>query len=187
MPYSSVACALHFLAHQPGGHCLGQPCDSDPQRNVTTCSAIGLSSDTLVGSNSNSDASDADVSGTVKTNEGSVKSGTGQEVDLAITGASTVVVDAVVVKGANGYNSYNNPNYLPPSLEPDQHHIPPFNNGGNMPTISHWFACYHIEPEAVTPEVPLVLALPLAGGAIFATWMLASRRRRNESPANAGR
>ena len=152
---------------------------------MTTCSAIGLSSDTLVGSTSNSDASDANVSGTVKTNEGLVKSGTGQEVDLAITGAS--IVDAVVVKGANGYNSYRNPNDLPPSLEPDQHYIPPFNNGGNMPTISHWFACYHIEPAAVTPEVPLVLALPLAGGAVFATWMLANRRRHHESPAYVDR
>ncbi len=135
---------------------------------MTTCSAIGLSSDTLVGSSSNSDASDANVSGTVKTNEGSVKPGTGQEVDVAITGPSTTVVDAVVVKGANGYNSYSNPTYLPPTLEPDQHYIPPFNNGGNIPTISHWFACYHTQPAAVTPEVPLALIIRAAPGAAAA-------------------
>ena len=150
--------------------------------NVTTCAAIGFSSDTLVGSSSNSDASDSNVSGTVATNAGSVQPGTGQEVDISITG-SNIVIDAVVVKGGNGYNTYSNSTYLPPTLASPQHYIPPFNNGGNVPTISHWFVCYHIGPTNGAPEVPLALGLPLAGGAIFAAWVFVSRRRRHGSPA----
>ena len=122
--------------------------------NVTTCSAVGLGTDTMVGSSSNTNASDAKVSGTVKTNAGSVQPGKGQELDVAITGTSNVVIDAVVVQDGNGYNTYTNPTYLPPTLPPDQHYIPTFNNGGNIPTISHWFVCYHIEPGIATPEVP---------------------------------
>lgn len=152
--------------------------------NVTTCSAIGFGTDTMVGSSSNSNASDANVSGTVKTNAGSIQPGKGQEVDVAITGTSNVVIDAVVVKGGNGYNTYTNPTYLPPTLPPDQHYIPTLNNGGNVPTISHWFVCYHIEPGTETPEVPLAIILPLTGGAVFAAWIFVSRRRRNNSPAS---
>jgi hypothetical protein len=148
--------------------------------NTTTCSAIGFTADTRIGSSSNSGASDANVSGTVKTNEGSLQPGRGQEVDVAITGPPTVIVDAVVVKGADGYNTYSNPRYLPPTLHTDHHYIPPLDDGRHIPTISHWFACYHIDPGAATPEVPLPLAIPLAGGAILATWMFVTRRRRNQ-------
>ena len=147
---------------------------------MTTCSAIGLSSDTLIGSSSNSDASDPNVSGTVKTNEGSVKPGTGQEVDVAITGPSTIVVDAVVVKGANGYNSYSNPNYLPPSMEPDQHYIPPFIDG-KVPSIGHWFACYRTNGTQV-PTRPRALVGGTGIVAVaFAGVMWRARRRRSAS------
>ena len=67
--------------------------------NVTTCAAIGFSSDTMVGSSSNGDASDTNVLGTVATNAGSVQPGTGQEVDISITG-SNIVIDAVMVRVA---------------------------------------------------------------------------------------
>jgi Domain of unknown function (DUF5979) len=54
------------------------------------------------------------------------------------------VVDAVVVKGGNGYNIYPNPADLPPALAPaNQHYISPFNGGTNVPAVSHWFVCYH--------------------------------------------
>jgi hypothetical protein len=94
-----------------------------------------------------------------------------------------VVIDAVVVKGGNGYNTYTDSTYLPPTLQPDQHYIPTLNNGGNVPTISHWFVCYHLESGAMTPEVPMAIMLPLAGAAVFAGLIFVSRRRRRESPA----
>lgn len=153
--------------------------------NVTTCSAVGLSGDTVVGSSSNANAGDANISGTVAANASSVQPGSGQEVNIAVTGTpGTVVIDAVVIKGGNGYNTYTNPTYLPPMLQPRQHYIPALNNGGNVPTISHWFVCYHLDPGAMTPEVPAALMLPLVGGAAFAAWIFVSRRRRHESPAS---
>jgi len=165
-------------------------CASDKRATATlggnpkACSAIDLRADTRVGSSSNSGSSDVNVGGTVKTNEGLVQLGTGQEVDIAIKGLSTVVVDAVVVGGGNGYNTYRSSKFLPPTLQPDLHYIPPFNSVHKVPTISYWFACYHINPGTALPEVPQALDLPLAGGAIFATWMFVNRRRRNESPAS---
>jgi hypothetical protein len=166
-------------------------CASDPRAtatvsgNVTTCSAIGLGVDTMVGSSSNANAGDANVAGTVTANAGSVQPGSGQEVDIALAGTpGSVVIDAVVVKGGNGYNTYTNSTYLPPTLLPRQHYIPPRNNGGNVPTISHWFVCYHLDPGAMTPEVPVAILLPVAAGAGFAAWVFVSRRRRKDSPAS---
>lgn len=131
--------------------------------NATTCAGIGLGNDTQLGSESNSNASDQNVTGVVKTNAGSIQTGAGQEVDITVTG-SGVIVDAVMVKGGDGYNVYSNANYLPPALGPDQHYISPLNNGGNVPTISHWFVCYHGEadPPAIgitkTADAPSVSA-----------------------------
>jgi hypothetical protein len=135
----------------------------------------------MVGSTSGSDAGDVNVLGTVKTNEGPVQPGTGQELDVAITGPATVVVDAVVVKGGITSNIYRRAEFLPPMLQPDQHYIAPLDWDNAVPGIRRWFACYHIEPPVATPEVPLALALPLAGGAIFGTWAFVSRRRRRQS------
>jgi hypothetical protein len=45
---------------------------------------------------------------------------------------------------------YSNPSVLPPNLQPDQHYISPLNNGGNVPTISHWFVCYRTAPPPTT-------------------------------------
>jgi uncharacterized repeat protein (TIGR01451 family) len=114
--------------------------------NATTCAGIGLASDTQLGSDSNTNASDQNVSGVVKTNAGTVQPGNGEEVDIT-TANNSVVVDAVMVKGGNGYNVYSDSTFLPPTLGPDQHYISPLNDGGNVPTISHWFVCYHVAPD----------------------------------------
>jgi hypothetical protein len=122
---------------------------SDPTRaafvagNVTTCAGVGLGTSIQVGADGNAPASDANVSGTPAPNSGPVQPGVGEEVDVAITGAG-VVVDAVVVKGGPAYNLYTNPTFLPPTLGPPQHYLSPLNGGGNVPTISHWFVCYHL-------------------------------------------
>jgi hypothetical protein len=118
--------------------------------NATTCSDVGFGSDTLVGSSSDSDASDANVSGTVSTNEGTTQPGVGEELDVTLLNSSSRI-DAVVVKAGDGYNLYTNPSYLPPTLGPPQHYIGPLvgnGNGGNVPTISHWFVCY--DPNGAT-------------------------------------
>jgi hypothetical protein len=50
----------------------------------------------------------------------------------------------VIVKGGPASNVYANPSVLPPTLGADQHYISPLNGGGNVPTIGHWFVCYHV-------------------------------------------
>src|SRR4051794_7376995 len=129
--------------------------------NVTTCAAAGFPDSIQVGSPSNTSASDANVSGVVKTNAGTTQPGQGQELDVTLLNVS-VTVDAVVVKGGPAYNVYSNPAVLPPALGPDQHYISPLNPGGNVPTISHWFVCYSFSapPEAGSLVVSKVVGAP---------------------------
>src|SRR6476646_866382 len=70
--------------------------------NVTTCAAAGFPDSIQVGSSSNSNASDANVSGVVKTNAGTTQPGQGQELDVSLLNGS-VTIDAVVVKGGPAY------------------------------------------------------------------------------------
>ncbi|WP_332253511.1 LPXTG cell wall anchor domain-containing protein [Saccharomonospora halophila] len=62
-------------------------------------------------------------------------------------------VTAIVVKGANGYNVYKpGENGLPG--EPAWTDLrAPLNGGGNIPAISHWFACGY-QPTETTSETP---------------------------------
>ena len=61
--------------------------------------------------------------------------------------ASGVVFQAVVLKGGNGYNVYN-----PPVASMRS----PLNNGGNVPDLSHWFACTTTAPVVTTTTAPVV-------------------------------
>ena len=83
------------------------------------------------------------MAGVVAPNSGTIKPGQGEEVNVTLVNPAAVI-DAVVVKGGNGHNVYLNPSFLPPTLGSPQHYISPFNGGGNVPTISHWFVCYHL-------------------------------------------
>jgi hypothetical protein len=138
--------------------------------NVTSCAAAGFGSSIQVGSPSNTGASDANNAGMVATNAGLTQPGQGQEVAVTITGAN-VIIDAVVVKGGPAYNVYSDPAFLPPTLTAPQHYISPFNNGGNVPDISHWFVCYHmastsqvgslsVDKSVIAPEGVPVTPLP---------------------------
>jgi hypothetical protein len=149
-----------------------------------SCSSIGLRGDTRVGSYFGHGASDVNLEGTVKTNEGVIEPGTGQELDIALTGPSNVVVDAVVIAGGFRHNIYRNSRFLPPTLGPDQHYIAPFDIFHKVPGINYWFACYHVDPASALPEAPQVLEVPLAGGAILAAWMFVHRRRRRAALAS---
>jgi hypothetical protein len=68
-----------------------------------------------------------------------------------------VVVDAVVVKGGDGYNVYRDP-YVPPALDPPQNYISPLNMGGNVADISHWFVCYSLDETPPAGEGALIVA-----------------------------
>jgi LPXTG-motif cell wall-anchored protein len=138
----------------PAAAQLRSPSPSDPRAafvasNLTTCAQAGFAGSVQLGSPTNTSESDANVSGTVKVNAGTIHTGEGQELNVAITGAN-VVIDAVVVKGGVGSNVYTNAMVLPPTLPPDQHYISPFNGGGNVPAIGHWYVCYHL---ATPPQV----------------------------------
>jgi hypothetical protein len=156
-----VGAALLLLPGVTSAH-INEPSPSDPRAtfvagNVETCAEAGFPSAIRVAGEEGS-ASDANVSGTVKTNAGSVQPGVGTELDVAITGAN-VVIDAVVVKGGNASNVYTNPAVLPPTLPPDQHYISPLNAGGNVPDISHWFVCYHISTPAPNGSLTVLKAV----------------------------
>ena len=163
-------------------------CTSDRRARPThggdprSCRAIGYRGDTLVGSASSTDASDGDVAGAVGTSTGPVQPGAGQEVDLSTDGLPGLEVDAVVVGGNGWYNSYRSDTYLPPfGTSHHQHYIPPFDGNHRVPPVSYWFACYHHDPQPALPEVPQVLEVPLAGGAIFAVFLFVQHRRRKAS------
>jgi hypothetical protein len=155
--FATIAVGLGWLVSPAAAQ---SPSDSRArfvEGNVTTCAGIGLPSDVQVGSASSTNARDAHVEGTVKSNAGTTHSGQGQELDVATTG-SGVVVDAIVVKGGPAYNLYSDPSVLPPTLRPDQHYISPFNGGGNVPTISHWFVCYRLGPPPTTTTTTTTIA-----------------------------
>jgi hypothetical protein len=109
---------------------------SDPRAtfhegNATTCADVGFPGDTILFVNGANNGSDANVSGTV--------SGGGTTLNVTNTGG--VDIHAIVVKGGNGYNQYS-------SIVPNM--IPPLNNGGQIPAISHWFVCYGPPPPPTT-------------------------------------
>jgi hypothetical protein len=123
---------------------------------VTTCAEAGFPGDVQMGSASNTGAADANLIGTVGTNSGTIQPGQGQEVNIAIRPTASVVIDAVVVKGGDGYNVYSNSTFLPPTLPPPQHYISPLTGGGNVPDISHWFVCYRLVTPPPTGSITVV-------------------------------
>jgi hypothetical protein len=110
-----------------------------------------------VGAPENMTASDANVAGTPKVNDGSTQPGVGEEVNVSVTGAN-IVIDAVVVKGGPAYNVYSNAAALPPVLAVPQDYISPLNPGGRVPALSHWFVCYH----STTPPPAGTLTIDVA-------------------------
>ena len=106
------------------------------EANATTCAQVGDSSPSILSGSGNNDASNADVSGTVTNN------GTRDVLNVTVLNPA-IQVNAVVVKGGNGYNLYHG-NF------PDM--ITPNTNGGPPAGFSHWFVCYG--PAAPPPPTP---------------------------------
>jgi LPXTG-motif cell wall-anchored protein len=145
---------------------------SDPRAefspgNVTTCGQVGFPGDVQIGAHDSDDAADPFVEGTTT----GINPDRLQVVITPAGVAAGVVVNAVVVKGSNGYNLYTAP-FVPPDEAPPQNYISPKNDGGNVANISHWFVCYTfggVEPDqgelivlkrVIPPRGPTVEPLP---------------------------
>jgi len=96
--------------------------------NVTTCAQIGLGDDTLIGGGTGDFTADGyDIQ----------SDGTNLTVNAVADGQQ---IDALVVKGGDGYNIYAASVFA--QLPVSGLHAPLVGNPpDNVPTISHWFAC----------------------------------------------
>jgi len=102
--------------------------------NVTTCAKMGFAGSTQYNGNvSTSVAVTALFTVTVTSNKFVTISSV----------AAGVTFQVVVLKGGDGYNVYN-----PPVANMQS----PLNGGGNIPDLSHWFACYTDVPAVTTPS-----------------------------------
>jgi hypothetical protein len=126
-----------------GAGVQGSP--SDPRAtfepgNPNTCEEAGTPASNVLSVDPPVDASDGNVSGDVSDYDPNVDNppGVGPEEDatklnVTILNPSVVIV-GVIVKGGPNANVY-------PTNVPNM--ISPFNNGGNIPAISHWLVCYN--------------------------------------------
>jgi hypothetical protein len=106
--------------------------------NATTCADVGDSSPNILEQDGNADKSDGNVSGTVSHNPP-------RDTLNVVVLNPAFQVNAVVVKGGNGYNVYRG-NF------PDM--ITPNTNGGPPAGFSHWYVCYGPAQPPPTPPGP---------------------------------
>jgi hypothetical protein len=155
---ASAALATGGLLAASGSGAMGASASASDERavfttgNAVNCSQIGFPDDTLAFGNGTDSISDGNVTGQVLPNTalngGTVDVGNGSLANVQNVGS--VTIDAIVTKGGPAYNVYLGPDEVPPALVSPQHYIPPFNPGGHIPTMSHWFICYH---GGDTPDV----------------------------------
>jgi hypothetical protein len=138
------------------------PSPDDPRAelvsgNATTCAQVGFAGDQILGSGGNPQAS-----GTVtQTPDGSIvvtvsdHAGGGQELNVVLDPSSGLVIDTIIVKGGDNYNQY-------PGTVLD-HLIAPFVGNNQIPSISHWFLCYHQGPPPTTPPTSPPTATTVPG------------------------
>jgi hypothetical protein len=164
---ASLAVVALFATGDPARAASGSS-PSDPRAtftagNVTRCGNVGLGSDVQVGTTGS--ATGPRGVATVQTNTGPIRPGKGEELNITVNPSVAIVVDAVIVKGGNGYNTYKDPAVLPPTLPSPQHYIAPLTVGGNVPDISHWIVCLHavVPPPSATLRVLKVVIPPASG------------------------
>jgi uncharacterized repeat protein (TIGR01451 family) len=120
--------------------------------NATECQHVGRGGDVQLKGDTGS-ASDAFVQGRV-TGSGPTR----LQVEITDAGRDAgVVIHAVVVKGSDGHNIYEDADVLPPRLEAPQNYISPRNRGGNIADISHWFVCYTFDEKQRPDEGTLIV------------------------------
>ena len=110
--------------------------------NVTTCAQIGMSDATQIGGGTGSyTAGGWDIA----------SDGTNLTVNAVAEGQQ---IDALVVKGGDGYNIYDASFFAANELPVGDIHAPLVGNPPkNVPTISHWFACTGPADENPPPVV----------------------------------
>lgn len=122
--------------------------------NVTTCTGaapggLGLPAGTIqVGTSPKSNTSGTVTSGPItyriytnNLNTSTWSTNTAALIDITVAPGTTVL--AVAVKGGDGTNVYTPPNVPPGQTVAFRS---PLNNGGRLPTISHWIVCYSFTP-----------------------------------------
>jgi hypothetical protein len=133
---------------------------SDPTRanfvggNAVNCAQVGFPGSTLAFADGNDSIEEGGVSGEVVPNTSPI----GDEGEMVNVEDPTggAVIDAVIVKGGPAYNVYSQSsgtpalNHVPPTEDTPTMYVSPFNGGGNIPAVSHWFICYH--PGEEPPE-----------------------------------
>lgn len=123
------------------------PADPNGVKNATTCAEVGFPLSTQFNGPITSDVYNAGLfTVTITSNQFVTISGIADGVDF----------QAVVVKGGDAYNVYYS---LVANMQS------PLNNGGNVPTISHWFACYTYTPPTSSSEGPTTSGAPTTAGA----------------------
>ncbi|MFD8494417.1 hypothetical protein [Amycolatopsis sp. NPDC059657] len=81
--------------------------------------------------------------------------GTQQDKYLNITALGEgVTVTAIVIKGGDGYNTYEPGKRGLPANPPWEKLRSPLNGGGQQATISHWFLCGSVKPPTTKPSEP---------------------------------
>jgi hypothetical protein len=126
--------------------------------NVTTCAQVGFPNDIILGSGGDPQqtgtvTADSFFSVTISAFTGPDAAGDAQKINVQQLQVGAVI-DAVIVKGGNGYNQY-------PGNFSDM--IAPKNNGGNVPMISHWFLCYHTTEAGVGSLQVTKTVVPFTG------------------------
>jgi hypothetical protein len=140
------------------------PSPDDPRAelgsgNPKTCADVGFAGDQILGSGGGGQSS-----GTVtQTPDGSIvvtisdHAGGGQELNIVFDPSSGLVIDTIIVKAGDGFNQY--PGTVLTAL------IGPFVGNNEIPTISHWFLCFHQGPPPTTPptSAPTATTTPAPG------------------------
>ena len=122
MGFGAASMASASTRSAPAGGWSWANCVSPPRRtpvltfvegNVVLCSNVnvGFPDSIQVGAIGDNSASDGNVTGTPGPNTGPINTGQGEELNVTINGTG-VVIDAVVVKGGDGYNVYSDPAVL---------------------------------------------------------------------------
>jgi hypothetical protein len=147
----ATAIATFGILGTAGAGAQGSPSDDratfEPG-NPNTCDEAGTPASNVLSVDPPVDASDGNVSGDIADYEGQDPPGATPFADNATMLNVTVlnpnvVIRGVIVKGGPNANVY------PTNV---QNMISPFNNGGNVPAISHWLVCYDFGGPPPPPD-----------------------------------
>ena len=141
--------------------------------NATTCTQVGFSGATFFGGSNHIGSYpgalfdyriDDHAVGSVEAT--SDDSDVGKYVNLSDV-SSTITINAVIVKGGDGYNQYSP--YVPNMRAPNVGHSNVASASVNVPDISHWFLCYTTNPTTTTTGVATTTTVAATTTTVAAT------------------